>query len=48
MSAASLGLHAALDRIAADMDRQFDLLLPIPYNERIKLKGLDQNEGYNN
>ena len=37
MSAASLGLHAALDRIAADMDRQFDLLLPIPDDSRRRL-----------
>lgn len=37
MSAASLGLHAALERIAADMDRQFDLLLPLPEDSRRKL-----------
>lgn len=37
MSAASLGLHAALDRIASDMDRQFDLLLPVPEDSRRKL-----------
>ena len=27
---------------------EIHLVRPIPYNERIKLKGLDQNEGYNN
>jgi hypothetical protein len=27
---------------------EINLVRPIPYSERIKLKGLDQNEGYNN
>jgi len=27
---------------------EIHLVRPIPYNERIKLEGLDQNEGYNN
>ena len=37
MATASLGLHVALDRIAAAMDRQFDLLLPVPADPRGKL-----------
>lgn len=37
MAAPSLGLHAALERIAAAMDRQFDLLLPIPDDPRRRL-----------
>lgn len=37
MATASLGLRAALDRIAAAMDRQFDLLLQVPDDPRQKL-----------
>ncbi len=37
MATASLGLHAALDRISSAMDRQFDLLMPVPDDPRRKL-----------
>ncbi len=37
VTTASLGLLAAMDRIAAAMDRQFDLLLPVPDDPRRRL-----------
>lgn len=37
VTTAPLGLLAAMDRIAAAMDRQFDLLLPIPDDPRRRL-----------
>lgn len=37
MAAPSLGLHAAMEHIAAAMDRQFELLLPLPEDPRRRL-----------
>lgn len=37
MADASLQLRSALDEIAADIDRQFDLLLPVPADPRARL-----------
>ena len=39
MTASSLGLRTAMERIAEDMDRQFDLLLEIPDDPRAPLFG---------
>jgi farnesyl diphosphate synthase len=37
MAPASLALRAALDEVAADVDRRFDLLLPVPDDARANL-----------
>jgi len=39
MAASSLGLRTAMERIAEDMDRQFDLLLEVPDDPRAPLFG---------
>jgi len=39
MTASSLGLRTAMERIAEDMDRQFDLLLEVPDDPRAPLFG---------